>query len=209
MIDSAAAEYRTRSVPVSTRAAEAARPASPQPLSSPQIILEPTPSPNSSSTLPRFHHAVVRTDPHVVRWAALACHDHQEVRPSAHSPGRALVAHRRPHGDRLEATTSRLEDLASLATSYLPPSAQGSAAVPAPANANANAEPTPVPPPAPHAPPAPAPVSAGPPKSITDFDKMVIEGQLKPFVELTRSFAIPSVVEQVRSPFPSIDPRCH
>ena len=58
---------------------------------------------------------------------------------------------------RLEATTSRLEDLASLATSYLPPSAQGSAAVPAPANANANAEPTPVPPPAPHAPPAPAP----------------------------------------------------
>ena len=59
------------------------------------------------------------------------------------------------------------------------------------------------------APPAPAPVSAGPPKSITDFDKMVIEGQLKPFVELTRSFAIPSVVEQVRSLFPSIDPRCH
>ncbi|KAI0637392.1 adenylate cyclase associated N terminal-domain-containing protein [Trametes polyzona] len=99
---------------------------------------------------------------------------------------------------RLEATTSRLEDLASLATSYLPPAAQGTVGT----SPNLNAEPTPVPPPAPP-PPPPAAAAAAPslpdetPESVTAYDERVIEGKLKPFVELTKSFAAPSVVEQV------------
>ncbi|KAI9056890.1 hypothetical protein FKP32DRAFT_1585029 [Trametes sanguinea] len=96
---------------------------------------------------------------------------------------------------RLEATTSRLEDLAGLATSYLPPAAQAAVASTAP-SASVNAEPRPVPPPAPHA-PAPVAVPAETPKSVVAFDEQIIEGKLKPFVELTKSFAIPSVVEQV------------
>ncbi|KAI0373302.1 cyclase-associated protein [Pilatotrama ljubarskyi] len=102
---------------------------------------------------------------------------------------------------RLEATTSRLEDLASLATSYLPPPAQGAAA--ASVSASANAEPTPVPPPPPP-PPAPAPtasaIPAGTenlPRSVVAFDEQIIDGKLKPFVELTKNFASPSVIEQV------------
>ncbi|KAI0350239.1 hypothetical protein OH77DRAFT_1431240 [Trametes cingulata] len=100
---------------------------------------------------------------------------------------------------RLEATTSRLEDLASLATSYLPPPAQGTAA--AAANASVNAEPTPVPPPPPP-PPARAAI-AGPvgsielPRSVVAFDEQIVDGKLKPFVELTKSFASSSVIELV------------
>ncbi|TFK88794.1 cyclase-associated protein [Polyporus arcularius HHB13444] len=93
---------------------------------------------------------------------------------------------------RLEATTSRLEDLASLATSYLPPSAQGAvSAITSPASANA--EPTPVPPPGAAAQAAPAET----PRSVVAFDERVIDGKLKPFVELTKSFASQSVIEQV------------
>ena len=102
---------------------------------------------------------------------------------------------------RLEATTSRLEDLASLATSYLPPSAQGAAAAPAvTSSSSTNTVPTPVPPPAPHV-QAAAPTHAAPaetPRSVVAFDEQVIDGKLKPFVELTKSFASASVVEQVR-----------
>ncbi|KAI0695433.1 adenylate cyclase associated N terminal-domain-containing protein [Cerioporus squamosus] len=98
---------------------------------------------------------------------------------------------------RLEATTSRLEDLASLATSYLPPSAQGAAST-ITSPASANAEPTPVPPPPPPPPGAVAPAApAQDPRSVVAFDEQVIEGKLKPFVELTKSFASPSVIEQV------------
>ncbi|KAH9923947.1 cyclase-associated protein [Epithele typhae] len=93
---------------------------------------------------------------------------------------------------RLEATTSRLEDLASLATSYLPPSAQAAAAAAAASPSSANAEPTPVPPPA-----APATASATP-QSIVAFDERVIGGKLKPFLVLTKEFAPPLVNEQVR-----------
>ena len=97
---------------------------------------------------------------------------------------------------RLEATTSRLEDLASLATTYLPPSAQGAAsAITSPASANAE-QPTPVPPPPP--PPAAA-APAQDPRSVVAFDEQIIDGKLKPFVELTKSFASPSVIEQVRT----------
>ncbi|KAI0668519.1 adenylate cyclase associated N terminal-domain-containing protein [Trametes maxima] len=98
---------------------------------------------------------------------------------------------------RLEATTSRLEDLASLATSYLPPAAQ--VAANASPNSSANSEPTPVPPPPPPPPAAipPPVVSEEIPASVTAFDERIIEGKLKPFVELTKSFASPSVIEQV------------
>ncbi|KAI0806951.1 cyclase-associated protein [Fomes fomentarius] len=94
---------------------------------------------------------------------------------------------------RLEATTSRLEDLASLATSYLPPSAQTAAGA-ATSPSSANAEPTPVPPPPP---PPQAAVPAEDPRSVVVFDELIIEGKLKPFVALTKSFASASVVEQV------------
>ncbi|KAI1788499.1 cyclase-associated protein [Ganoderma leucocontextum] len=102
---------------------------------------------------------------------------------------------------RLEATTSRLEDLASLATSYLPPSAQGAvaAASTVTSTSSTNTEPTPVPPPGPH-PQATVTNPAAPaetPRSVVAFDEQVINGRLKPFVELTKSFASPSVVEQV------------
>ncbi|KAI0713442.1 adenylate cyclase associated N terminal-domain-containing protein [Earliella scabrosa] len=96
---------------------------------------------------------------------------------------------------RLEATTSRLEDLASLATSYLPPSAQAAASTVV-SPASANAEPTPVPPPAPPPPPATAP-PAEVPRSVVAFDEQILEGKVKPLVELTKSFASASVVEQV------------
>ncbi|OBZ75884.1 Adenylyl cyclase-associated protein [Grifola frondosa] len=94
---------------------------------------------------------------------------------------------------RLEATTSRLEDLASMATAYLPGQPQ-STAVPSPASAYS--EPTPVPPPAAPAAP-PVSVIAEDPKSVVAFDETIIEGKLKPFIELTKSFASASVVEQV------------
>ncbi len=127
---------------------------------------------------------------HGFRWLALACHNHQEVRPCLRL---RIPASQDDHRCRLEATTSRLEDLASLATTYLPPSAQGAvSAITSPASANA--EPTPVPPPGAAAQAAPAET----PRSVVAFDEQVIEGKLKPFVELTKSFASQSVIEQVR-----------
>ncbi|KAI0747648.1 adenylate cyclase associated N terminal-domain-containing protein [Daedaleopsis nitida] len=94
---------------------------------------------------------------------------------------------------RLEATTSRLEDLASLASSYLPPTAQAAAST-VTSPASANTEPTPVPPPPP--PPQAAP-PADNPRSVVAFDDQILEGKVKPFVELTKSFASPSVIEVV------------
>lgn len=93
---------------------------------------------------------------------------------------------------RLEAATSRLEDLAALGAP-LPPAA------PAAAPSLASSEPTPVPPPPPP-PPAAAALSAVPaevPKAVLAYDEVVIDGKLKPFVELTKSFASQSVVDQV------------
>lgn len=46
------------------------------------------------------------------------------------------------------------------------------------------------------APPPPALV-AETPRSVTSFDEIVVEGKLKPFVELTKAFAPPVLVEQV------------
>ncbi|KIP04798.1 hypothetical protein PHLGIDRAFT_109123 [Phlebiopsis gigantea 11061_1 CR5-6] len=93
---------------------------------------------------------------------------------------------------RLEAATSRLEDLASLGTTAPLQNA------PAAAAAAASTEPTPVPPPPP--PPPPPAAAAAPtevPRVVVAYNEVVIDGQLKPFVELTKSFASESVVEQV------------
>ncbi|KAJ7172633.1 adenylate cyclase associated N terminal-domain-containing protein [Mycena filopes] len=90
---------------------------------------------------------------------------------------------------RLEAATSRIEDLAI---------AQSLAPQPQPAAQKAESRSTPhaaAPPP----PPPPPPPAAAPevPRSVIAFDELVIEGKLKPFLELTRSFAGNSVVEIV------------
>ncbi|KZT11643.1 cyclase-associated protein [Laetiporus sulphureus 93-53] len=92
---------------------------------------------------------------------------------------------------RLEAATSRLEDLANLPQPGFLPAPNGAAS----ANLPALSEPTPVPPPPP--PPAPALVTIETPRSVEAFDETIMEAKVKPFVELTKSFAVPSVVEQV------------
>ncbi|CCM03686.1 uncharacterized protein FIBRA_05830 [Fibroporia radiculosa] len=99
---------------------------------------------------------------------------------------------------RLEAATSRLEDLANLPPPSLVAGLQG-AAIP-----SASSEPTPVPPPLPPSasqvplppPPPSAPLHVETPRTVQAFDDIIIDGQLKPFLELTRSFASASVVEQ-------------
>ncbi|KAL0580251.1 suppressor of rasval19 [Marasmius crinis-equi] len=94
---------------------------------------------------------------------------------------------------RLEAATSRLEDLAA-STSHIPTS-DGSKAAPNTSSYVPSVSSPPPPPPPP--PPAAAPAMQAVPKSVTAYDEVVIDGKLKPFLELTRSFAGPSVVEIV------------
>ncbi|KAJ7109225.1 cyclase-associated protein [Mycena epipterygia] len=93
---------------------------------------------------------------------------------------------------RLEAATSRIEDLA-IAQS------QGAPQATAPkddSRSTSHAAPPPPPPPPP--PPAPAaPAAPEVPQSVIAFDELVIEGKLKPFLQLTRSFAGQSVIEIV------------
>ncbi|GJE98137.1 adenylyl cyclase-associated family protein [Phanerochaete sordida] len=89
---------------------------------------------------------------------------------------------------RLEAATSRLEDLAALGAP-LPPAA------PPAAPSLGSTEPTPVPPPAPHAAARAPPAET--PQVVRAYDEAVIDGKLRPFVELTKSFASQSVVTQV------------
>ncbi|KAI0691175.1 cyclase-associated protein [Cytidiella melzeri] len=89
---------------------------------------------------------------------------------------------------RLEAATSRLEDLAALGQTNAP---QVSGATMISPQSN---EPTPVPP------PPPPPSTAAPaelPRSLIVFDEQVVTGKLKPFVKLTGSFASQSVIDQV------------
>ncbi|KAJ8078711.1 suppressor of rasval19 [Marasmius tenuissimus] len=90
---------------------------------------------------------------------------------------------------RLEAATSRLEDLAAASNSQ----SDGSKDTP-----TSYAPPVSLPPPPPPPPPASAPTSTSAmqvPKSVTAYDEAVVDGKLKPFLELTRSFAGASVVE--------------
>ena len=90
---------------------------------------------------------------------------------------------------RLEAATSRLEDLAAFGGA--PAQAQ---AQPSSSYAVDTSKPTPVPPPA--APPAPEASKEIPP-SVVAFDERIIEGKLKAFVDLTKSFAVQAVIDQV------------
>ncbi|KAJ7905338.1 adenylate cyclase associated C terminal-domain-containing protein [Mycena olivaceomarginata] len=91
---------------------------------------------------------------------------------------------------RLEAATSRIEDLAM---------AQGQNAPKDDSRPTTYAAPAPAPPPPPPPPPpaAPAAPAAEVPRSVIAFDELIIDAKLKPFLELTRSFAGQSVVEIV------------
>ncbi|KAI0071819.1 cyclase-associated protein [Panus rudis PR-1116 ss-1] len=88
---------------------------------------------------------------------------------------------------RLEAATSRLEDLASVGGGPFAAAQSAGAVSSGPSNAE---QPTPVPPP-------PEPVQTEIPRSVKEFDERIIEGKVKPFVELTKSFAVQSVIDQV------------
>ena len=129
----------------------------------------------SSSIQDDFHHR-----------SPLISYHHQAVRVPTH--------YRRASPDvlcRLEAATSRLEDLAALGST----SGQSQLTT---ALSPQSAEPTPVPPPPPH-PTTSAPAAESPP-AFTAYNEVIIEGKLKAFVELTRSFASESVIEQVCIP---------
>lgn len=96
---------------------------------------------------------------------------------------------------RLEAATSRLEDLAASPGSI--PANMGSLV------STSTAAPGASPPPPPPAPPLPPPssthaaVAAEIPANVVAFDEVIINGQLKPFIEMTKGFASASVIEQV------------
>lgn len=92
----------------------------------------------------------------------------------------------------MEAATSRLEDLANLPPPSLVTGVQNAAST---SLNSASTEPTPVPPP--HAPAAHAASVIETPQSVEAYDEVILQGKVKPFVELTKSFAVPSVVEQV------------
>ena len=182
---------QSRPVPSLATRAAASTPCLSASLSSPVLQVCSRRHPICSDNTPT--HAIERANTNGFRRPAFARHYHQEVRRRraprcAASPSDGLC--------RLEATTSRLEDLASLATSYLPPSAQAAASTVNPAS-SANAEPTPVPPPPPPPPTTIAP-PAEDPKSVVAFDEQIIEGKLKPFVELTKGFSCQALVDQVR-----------
>ena len=93
---------------------------------------------------------------------------------------------------RLEAVTSRLEDVYNVSQTAQvihdepDPNAQARAA------AAAAAGPPPV-----HPPPPPAPVEQ--PPSVIAFETQIMQGKVKPFIQLTDALAAPSVIEQVCS----------
>ena len=100
----------------------------------------------------------------------------------------------------LEAATSRLEDLSASQEHSLAPAASGRVANP-PATAY-----TPVTPQAlaqsSGGPPATVPAAASEtPKSVSAFDELIIAGKVKPFLELSKSFAGASVIELVRDAY--------
>ncbi|KAH0584335.1 hypothetical protein H2248_009877 [Termitomyces sp. 'cryptogamus'] len=107
---------------------------------------------------------------------------------------------------RLEAATSRLEEIAELNSSIAPRlgSTDSSSGYPSVAPIPASPSPTVPAPPPPPPPPPPAP-TAGPavpgvpeiPQSATAFSENVIDAKVKPFVELTKSFAATPVIEVV------------
>src|SRR5579859_7790175 len=107
---------------------------------------------------------------------------------------------------RLEATTSRLEDVSGAWEKYLSSGTGAAPADPGSVNATSPSAPTTVPPS--HSAPAAAP-PAEVPQSVVAFDQLVIEEKVQPLVTLTKSLAIPPVIEQVNrtlSPFSDRSP---
>lgn len=89
---------------------------------------------------------------------------------------------------RLEAATSRLEDIAVAQGSAIPTLRADNLSS---SSSISNVAPPPPPPPPTHA------IVAETPRSVQAFDENIIDGKLKAFVDLTKSFASPLVVEQV------------
>ena len=88
---------------------------------------------------------------------------------------------------RLEAVASRIEDVADIQEQRAGIS-----------NPNAgSSQATPVPPTPPPPPPPPPPAVIEEPKAAVAYDETVIEGKLKPFIELTNSFGSDALKEQV------------
>ncbi|KAJ3786583.1 adenylate cyclase associated N terminal-domain-containing protein [Lentinula aff. detonsa] len=92
---------------------------------------------------------------------------------------------------RLEAATSRIEDLAAAGWPTNKPDTSEPANTP---SSYAAAPSLPVQASSPAA-SAPAAITQQTPKSVVVFDEVIIDGKVKPFVELTKSFAGSSVVE--------------
>ncbi|PAV24323.1 adenylyl cyclase-associated [Pyrrhoderma noxium] len=91
---------------------------------------------------------------------------------------------------RLEAATSRLEDIAIAQGSAVPTLRSDSISS---SSSISNVAPPPPPPP----PPAPVPVTAETPRSVQAFDENIIDGKLKSFIDLSKSLGSPLVIEQV------------
>ncbi|KAF8188369.1 cyclase-associated protein [Pholiota molesta] len=108
---------------------------------------------------------------------------------------------------RLEAAASRIEDIADVLdpTGSRPEgSSRGQAPDARPSSSYTTAPPAPAPPPPPPPPApaaaaaaAPAPAVAETPKIVSAYQERIIAGKVNPFVEHTKSFASPNVVEAV------------
>jgi adenylyl cyclase-associated protein len=100
----------------------------------------------------------------------------------------------------LEATTSRLEDVSSAWDNFVTNHGAGNGAGDAHRGSVATEESLTVPASPSSRPPTQAPAPAAATQvheSIVAFDTRIIEGKLKPFLSLTKTFAIPPVIEQV------------
>jgi adenylyl cyclase-associated protein len=88
---------------------------------------------------------------------------------------------------RLEAVASRIEDVADIQ--------EQRAGIINPNAGSSQTTPVPAPPPPPPPPPPPAVIED--PKAAIAYDEAILEGKLKPFIELTNSFGSDALKEQV------------
>ncbi|KAF9792880.1 adenylate cyclase associated N terminal-domain-containing protein [Thelephora terrestris] len=88
---------------------------------------------------------------------------------------------------RLEAVASRIEDVADIQ--------EQRAGISNPNAGSSQTTPVPAPPPPPPPPPPPAVIED--PKAAIAYDEAILEGKLKPFIELTNSFGSDALKEQV------------
>ncbi|EAU88236.1 adenylyl cyclase-associated protein [Coprinopsis cinerea okayama7 len=96
---------------------------------------------------------------------------------------------------RLEAATSRIEDIVASQGSLVPGAAPAQAATPTSGSTATGAAAPPPPPPPPPPPVAQEPAVRETPKSVTAFDEQVLEGKVKPFVKLSKELGDESVSE--------------